>query len=231
MFEDYAQLDVGTLVNRIAASMQRHSESVTVQTSGCALISRLAGCSSCQAPNSTDLVAAVGNAGAVQALAQVVIRLQTQSSVPAVMVCASETLTALLLLTIGGQSSNGIELVLEAGGANLITAARDLAQGQGNSNQHALLLMVEIACRPLATFQQAITVSSAAIDTAHVITKSEHATQQQHYGSNVRSIWSISTLVDNLRGHQNVDEDVLAAFAERSAGIAIACLKNPELVR
>lgn len=231
MYEDYAQLDVGTLVTRIAASMQRHSESITVQTNGCALISRLAGCSSCQAPNSSDLVAAVRNADAMQALAQAVVSLQAQSSVPATMLCASEALAALLFLMNGGQSSNGIELVVEAGGANLIIAARELAQGQGNSNQHALLLMIELACRPSATFQQAYMVSSAAIDTAHAITKSEHATKQQHYGSNVRIIWSISTLTDKLGNRQDVDEDALAAFAERSAGIAIAYLKNPKLVR
>lgn len=231
VFEDYAQLDVGTLVTRIAASMQSHADSITVQTSACALISRLAGCSSCQAPYSTDLFAAVGNAGAVQALAQAVISLQAQPSVPAVMVCASETLSALLSMTNGGQSSYGIELVVEAGGANLVTAARDLAQGQGNSNQHAFLLMVELACRPSATFQEAITISTAAIDTAHAITKSEHATQPQQYGNNVRIMWSISTLVDNLRGRQDVDKTALAAFAERSAGIAIAYLEKLELVR
>lgn len=229
VFEDYAQLDVGTLVTRIAASMQSHADSITVQTSACALISRLAGCSSCQAPYSTDLFAAVGNAGAVQALAQAVISLQAQPSVPAVMVCASETLSALLSMTNGGQSSYGIELVVEAGGANLVTAARDLAQGQGNSNQHAFLLMVELACRPSATFQEAITISTAAIDTAHAITKSEHATQPQQYGNNVRIMWSISTLVDNLRGRQDVDKTALAAFAERSAGIAIAYLEKLEL--
>jgi hypothetical protein len=230
VFEDYTPLDVGTLVTRIAACMQRYPESITLQTSACALISRLAGCSSCQESNSADLVAAVGEAGAVQALSQAVAGLKAHASVPAAMVCASEALTALRLLTTSAHSPVGMrDLVAEAGGVDLITTAREIAQGQGSSDVHALLLMVQLACRPQSTFNEAITAANAAIAIAQAI--SELTTNNQHYSSGVRMMWSISGLVENLVNRQDVDRAVLGSFAEHNAAIAVAYLQKDDMVR
>jgi hypothetical protein len=230
VFEDYALLDVGTLVGRITACMQRYPDSITLQTTACALISRLAGCSSCQESSSPDLAAAVGDAGAVQALAQAVTSLQAHASVPAAMVCASEILTALRLLT--DDRSTRLQLVVEAGGVNLITAARAIAQGQGNSDQHVLHVMFRLACRSEATFQEALIAANATIDIANAICSSENAPQQHEQGySSIRLVWGISGLVDSLMNRQDVDKAAIAGFAERNAAVAVAYLQQPGMVR
>jgi hypothetical protein len=207
--------------------MKRYPDAITLQTNACALISRLSGCSSCQQPSSTDLVAAVQDAGAVQALAQAITSLQAHSSVPASMVCAAEALTALRML--GGQPAASLDIV-NTGGVDLITTARDLAQGQGSSPVHAMMLLGQLAYIPESTFEEALCAANAAIDTAQAISNVEQAAQNQQYSSGVRMMWCITSLVEDLSKRPDVDTAALSSCAERNAAIAVAYLSRPDMV-
>ena len=233
---------MGTLVGRIAACIQRYPQSITLQTSACALISRLTGCSPRLKANAPEIVADINAAIAVQALAQTLTSLQANPSVPAAMVCASEALAALRFIADIGPAQ--VDLVAEAGGVQLIDSAREIAQGQGHSDVHVLFLMSHLACRPQATFLESLAASTISIDAAQRVCNSmppsslpeqvfaSQNLQQDEQESNIYyAVRSIAESVQALVSRQDVNHAALAEFTERSAAVAIAYLKQPNLVR
>lgn len=214
-FSDWTQLDVGSVVGRVVACMRRHPQSITVQTAGCALLSRLVGCTACNIASPSDLLAAMNTSGVVSALAEVVTGLHAQAAEPAAVVCAAEALAA--LKHIANTDPANIDLILAAGGLNLVRAAQDVAKGHGTTSQHVLCLLTHIACHPTTASQDSLDAAISVLELGDL-------------GGSVNGmpgvLWSMSILLPALMARTDLDSSTLKSFACQGIGAAMRCLHS-----
>ena len=201
--------------------MHRHSQSITVQTTGCALLSRLAGCSTCQIHTSNDLIAVLGANGAVKTLASVVTVLQARSAEPASMVCASEILAALRFMT--ETSAPNVDLVADGGGVVLVQAAQNIAKSHGAADLHALALFTRLACRNASTWHESVTAASKAVSSAVACGESPSTN-----AALPKVLWGISLVVPALMAKVDMSKvvvDDISGFAQHGAVEAVKYLQ------
>lgn len=214
-FSDWTQLDVASVVGRVMACMRCHTQSITVQTAGCALLSRLAGCTACNIASPSDLLAAMNTAGIVTALAEVIRALPAQSAEPAAIVCATEALAA--LKHIANADSSNIDLILAAGGLNLVRVAQNVAKGHGTTNQHVLCLLTHIACHPMSSSQDCIRAALSVLELGEL-------------GGNVDGmpgvLWGMSIVLPALMARTDLDLSAMKAFVVQGIGAAMVCLHS-----
>ena len=228
-FSDWKQLNIEALVGKVAACMQRYESSITVQITGCKLLGRIPGCSACNTVCEPELLIALGNAGAIQAVVAGFHTLQTRSSEPAAALGASQVLRALSHLTVETVQTN-VDLLAAAGGVQLVLAAWNIAKTQGPCIPSALTLLVRLAHRHDVTPEEAMAAAFFAIDVGE---------SGSLANSNVLEAWgfsdtlpSILAMLTILTARGDISKSDISRFMERGAAASVNVLRSAaQLVR
>ena len=155
----------------------------------------------------------MGATEVVNALAEVVTALQAHAGEPAAIVCAVEALAALKHISSGDPSN--IDLILAAGGVQLVRAAQNVVKGHGSTGQHSLSLLTQIACHPATPSEDALAAGIAVLDMGDLAGSANGMPGV---------LWGLSFLVPALMARTDLEPSALRDFAYKGADAAINCL-------